>query len=444
MTKKLISALSPLTPALVVDNKTGELLTQTEWSQSVSSLLDYCQEQTQTIFSQHKDKLVEEIVGYKSNANAFARQRGYASTYKDLPRELLAKSRINELVLHKLVSEVASYVKNPNPLKQEPTFPKIINLGAVNAQMVKLELVGEELSLLWKCWDKELLFVFKLPAYILQRDIKKISLPVVKLDKKTKQPVFIFTIQEHLMLRVRGKHSAGIDLGKVEPYTLAVTNGKGNRVAHYNASSRLRQVARKQDNLRNENTHLYHKINAYKALGLDSTILESHKEFVKAATTRLTKELALQQAAEIARKVTKHSIKILHLEDLSWVSGTVGSKIGNSRWAHSQQQEAITHATLRLGITAKTVNPKNTSNLCHSCGLGVVHRARSVYCTGCKSLLDRDFNAALNIANNINHNKRFPTVNGNIGNDCSSKEQVMGLSPNSALKDVLAVARILT
>lgn len=443
-TKKRLSALPPLYPSLVVDNETGEVLSKTAYTATIKSLLEYCQSETTRLFAENEIKLTDDIAEYKSNPNAFGREHGYASSYKELPREIRVKSRINELILHKLISETASYVNSPNPHKQPPTFPPTINLGAVNAQMVMVGLIGDELTMSWKCWDKELLLVFNLPAYALQKNVEKVTLPSVKLDKDG-YPVFYFVVQEMIVLRTKSKLSAGIDLGRVVPFTMAVTNKRGDRIADYSTSPRLRQLARKQERLRAEKNHLWFKVKAYKELKLDSTILEEHQGYVRNATTRLTRELALQLAAEITRKLVKHPVSILNLEKLSWVSGTKEARVGTTRWAFSQQQAAITHAVLGKGITTKTINPKNTSQLCAKCGIKITAKNRTVWCGECKSILDRDYNAALNIANNINKNKRFPITNGSNGNDYSSPEQVVVHHvPNRAIKNNLEVVKILT
>ena len=443
LTKPLISALPPLKPEMVIDVTTGQVLTQMEYNSPVGALLTYCQSETQRIYAENTSQLLADIVSYRSNANSFGRQKGYASNVKALDKTIKAKSRINELILHKLISEAASYVKNTNEYKQPPSFPVTINLGAVNAQMAKLSLDGDELTMLWKCWDKELLFIFKLPAYILKRNLSKVSLPLVKLDKNN-FPVFLFTVQEAVSLRPASDMRAGVDLGQREPYVLAITNQKGKRVAHYKASSRLNRLTTKQNRLRSERSAIYKKIAAYDSLSLDSTVLEAHKGFVSTACTRLTKEIALQLAAELTLKLEKHPVHLLNVEDLSWVSGTKNAKIGTSRWAHSQQQEAITHAALRKGITVKTVNPKNTSQTCSKCGGTITHTSkRTVWCSECKITLDRDLNASLNIANDINKKKRFPIIHGNNGSDSSFK-QVMIVKSDSVPKKLIPITRIIT
>ncbi len=433
---KLVTALSPLKPFRVTDISAGEIISHRETSEILGLLVGYCHEQTVLLYENDSQKVLMDVLEYRSNANAFGRTYGYVSEYKSLPREVLAKSRINELVLFKLISETAAYVKNPNPRKREHSFSNAINLGSVDKQMASLSYDNEtqSLTLLFKCWNKELLIEFTIPPYILKYDIKKWSLPIIQ--KQGNEYVFLFTIQENIPTRVRGKHSAGLDLGIVEPYVLAITNEKGARVAHYSASPYLRKLSVKRERLLTEKKFLNQKIDAYTQLGLGTDALIEHKTFVSQKSTRLGKNIAQHLGSEIAQKLNKHWTNLLHIENLSWISGTKNSKIGTSRWSHNLHQEKTVHSLLRVGVITKRVSPRNSSRSCHKCGSVLTHRARSVYCSECKTLLDRDFNAAMNLAT-LKH-LNCPPTNSVTGNNCNSHEQVMEESlPNSILGQTL-------
>lgn len=438
---KLVTALSPLKPFRVTDVNTGEILNSHTTNATLGSLIDYCREQAISLYEQNEQKVLADVLDYRSNANAFGRGRGYVSGYKSLSRDILAKSRINELVLFKLISETASFAKNPNPRKQAHSFNKTINLGSVDKQMASLAYHPEEkvLTLLFKCWDKELLLEFNIPPYILKYDIKKWSLPVIR--KQGDEYVFLFTIQENIPTRPTGKHKAGLDLGIVEPYIIAVTNEKGGRVAHYTASPFVKKLSRKRDRLLSEKKFLNQKIKAYVSLGLDADTLEKHKSLVSQKSARLGKNISQHLGSEIAKKLHKHYLNTLNVENLTWVSGTKDSKIGSSRWSHSSHQEKISHALLRVGISVKKVSPRNSSRSCHKCGTTLMNRARSVYCTKCKVLLDRDYNAAMNIAT-LKH-LNCPPINNITGNNSSPTGQVMEESlPNSILGHYLLTSLV--
>jgi putative transposase len=237
------------------------------------------------------------------------------------------------------------------------------------------------------------------PIYALKRKIVKFSLPLIKRNKKTKQYEFIFSIFEKIKPRKGNKHIVGIDLGKVVPYSMVVVNRVGQRVASYETSPRLRRLSRKRKRLISQVSHISTKIENRTKRGLPSPIHQIELDRVSEKSIRLTTTIAQQTGSEIARKLAKHNSNLVKVENLSWVSGTTNSKIGSSSWSHSAQQDAIIHATRRIGYKTKKVSAKNTSQTCNKCGERIAHRKRrTVWCAGCKTALDRDFNAAMNIA----------------------------------------------
>ena len=438
---KLISAIPPLMPTNVTDLTTGEVLAPHEWVQPVQALLEYVQQETKYLYATQYEKFERDVlvVDKLGSMNSFARQRGYKSRYKtNLTSRIKAQSRVNELVLHKFASETASHILNPNPKKQPPTYSLKLNLGAVDKQMVTLTIQNNVLLMIWKVWDHELLLEFTLPSYILKRNILKISLPTVEYQKGN--IVFIFTVQELPAVRPEGTHLAGLDLGRVEPYTIAVATPSGKRVAHYTTSPRLKQLNLKRENLLAEKKHILNKIKTYDALGLNTDLLVKEKQYKANKIKAIGLSLAQQLGAEVTQKLNKHKVSILNVENLKWATG---AKYG-SRWNHSQQQSSMEHALLRSGVKTKRVNPKNSSQNCYMCGSQVVHNAkrRTVYCAICKTELDRDFNAAMNIASD---NKRYPTMNRVSGGNCSVTTQVAGRNgSNSTIADKTAIASFIT
>lgn len=439
---ELISAVAPLKPKAIWDVKTGESLSLSALEVDLEALCSFVQTETLRVFEGQTEKVIEDAAELKGSANSYGRQLGYASSYGDLPREVLAKSRINELFLYKLMSEVASYSKNTNPKKQRPTFPKMINLGAVDKQMASLSKVGNVLTLKFKCWSREYLIDFIIPAYVLNRDIIKVSLPLIRHTNKGYE--FIFTVKELIPTLPDGRLKAGVDLGRVEPYTLAVINDKGNRVAHYTTSGRIKELNRKRENILAHKRNIYAKIDHYGELGLSTDVLMTEKQRLGNKARILGNVVAQNLGAEITHKLAKHSLNILNVENLSWVQG---SQYG-SKWNHSRQQETITHSLARTGVKVKKVSPKYSSQLCHGCGSQLTHLKRTVRCAECQTSFDRDFNAALNIASERHLNKRYPSLVSNrlVGDNCSPVGQVIDRSGHSSVskKIIPTIIRILT
>lgn len=423
--KKLASALPLLAPTNIYDLLTGEEIALPVLQQKIKNLTNYCYEEAVSYYNNNEPHLLAVLEGrQKIVAPAeFARQNNI-KIRKNLPPEVKAQSRVEKLVQHKIISETSSYILNPNPKKQKHNFNPTINLGAVDKQMASISLNNNELTLLWKCWDKEYLIVFTIPSYVMKRNIIKFSLPVVSVKG------FLFIVYEKPAERLKGTHKAGVDLGRKIPYTMAVTNSNGKRVAHYVTSRNLTRANTKRELLLVQKKHLNTKITHYNNLGLPTEKLVKENDLIRNKIARMGLSVAAQMGAEITTKLVKHNLNTLHVEDLRWVQG---SKYG-SKWNHSKQQESITHSLKRAGINTKLVNPKNTSQECYKCGTKIVHnsKTRTVWCIDCKTKLDRDFNAAMNIANKT----FYPASKSETGGNCSSIiEQVTeSLIPEQLIK----------
>jgi hypothetical protein len=275
---EFFSSLSPLIPMSVINTITGEYVSLNVLSEKAASLIDTVVTETERLFEKHETSLYETLSDYTGTpvAAEFARQKGYKTSFvATLPRNILVKARLEKLVQYKLISETASYVLNPTPNKKPPSINRTINLGAVDKQMASISLDGAELNLLWKCWDTEYYITFQLPVYLLARSIVKITLPLVRINAKTNKIEFIFSSVEKAKPRKGYKHNVGIDLGKVIPYSMAVVNGHGLRVASYESSSRLTKLARKRERLLNETRKIKAKIANRAKRGLDSPIHET-------------------------------------------------------------------------------------------------------------------------------------------------------------------------
>jgi transposase len=301
--------------------------------------------------------------------------------------------------------------------------------------MATISLDGPELNLIWKCWDAEYYITFQLPSYVLARDIVKITLPLVRVNARTQRLEFIFTSVEKAKPRKGHKHSIGIDLGKIIPYSMAVANQNGSRVASYESSPRLTRLSRKRERLLTETENIKSKIKNRATRGLVSPSQELELERTTSKSTRLTKTISQQTGSEIARRLAKHNSNLIKVENLTWVSGSKNAKIGHSRWSHSQQQEAITHATKRIGYKTKKVSPRNTSQSCHGCKNTITHRkGRTVWCAGCRTTLDRDFNAAMNIAKQL----IFP-VSKKLNGDTTGNSGVTSSGSKEVLQEHLSL-----
>lgn len=419
----ITSSLSKLQPRATFDVRSGQQVSAAEVSRAVGELTDYVTAETQRLFTVHTEQLYVDISNADriGSANSFARQRGYVSDYKNLPREVKAKSRVNELVLAKLIAETASWVNNPNPLKKGPGFSEKINLGAVDKQMASLshdESAGV-LTLRWKVWDRELLLEFDIPEYVTKRNIRKWCLPSVKL--KDGEAFFYFAVQEDPAQRTtRPTEVAGIDLGRTKAFHAGVVNKHGQRIADYKPSGRVTALNRKRENLLVEKKHIQAKVQHYRKLGIleDTQVLLCEEAKRKAnKASRLAREVGWQAAADITRKLEKHNLNLVAVEQLNWVTGP---KHGG-RWTHSVHQSAIKHSLIRKGIRTSKRNAAGTSRSCWKCGTKLKKSSgRTAWCTSCKEEFDRDFNAALRLASKMK-NTIGSARHSRSGRNCSTE-----------------------
>ena len=400
----LRSSSSALTPNRVYNVTTGEELSQVHLQTSLTHLVELVQNQAQDLLVNHWDTLLEDCKEYKRQSpEFFVRTKPYDPPTGKYPRELKAKSRVQRLVRYNLITTALGYVRNPNPKKQAPTVGKVLNLGATDNHLATLTVKGDTLTLVFNCWDTKYLLEFTLPTYVLQRSITKWCLPTI--CNHHGSFVFRFPYEEAIPTPKHSTLLAGVDLGRVEPFTLAVLSPtKSGPVAQYTSTARLRGLNQKRERLLTERKHLGTKIKAYQHLGLDTGVLEWESAYKSNKVTRLGETIAHHVGNEIAKKLAKHKVAILNVEDLRWVTG---SKYGG-RWNHSKQQAAVEHSLLRVGTHTKRVNPKNTSQTCAGCGAPIVHDplTRTVWCASCRARLDRDMNAAINIARTRNKNAR--------------------------------------
>lgn len=390
--KPVTSSLSRLIPAQVVNTRTGELLSWDEFKEeSLTALLEWVYEETSRLYSDDQNGVHEAARGLKFNAAEYARRAGFVADCMSLSREVKAKSRLSRLVGYALMSETAAYERNPNPRKQPHAFSHTINLGAVDNQMAHLERDENLLILTWKCWTGEYELTFLIPHYAQSRNVTKWSLPLVS------SRGFIFTMQES-PTQTQGNKTAGVDLGRVEPFTLAILSSKDRLEAEYRARPQVRATNAKRERILQEVTLTRAKASAYTSLSLDEAHLREQVRLKKNKASRIASALSGQIAADIVTKTTRHDVSILHIENLKWAAG---AKYG-SKWAHGATGEKIEHTAARAGVRVKRVSARNTSQMCHTCRAPITHQTatRTVRCSDCKSRLDRDVNAAMNIAKN--------------------------------------------
>lgn len=392
-----MSAVPPLYPIQIIDASSGEIVDNEEFHYQLSKLSNYVLEESTRLWEYHKNSLCQTLSTINSKSPGEAgRLAGIHTNVQILPREIKAKSRIERLIRYQVITNARSYYGNTSLVKREPSFSPLVHLAAVDTQMASINLENSLLNLTFKCWSREFIVIFRLPDYLLKRNIRKISLPTIK--QSGQDLAFLFTAEEITQSFIsESDYIAGIDLGRKEPYTLVIVHEKTRkRVAQYTASKRLRILANKRDRINEELGFLQSKSHAYRKLGIDNSSLENERNLTRAKRQRINNKITWLIASEINSHILEHKPRLVSMEDLTWTN----PKFGMSRWTHSKDQTAIIHKLTRSGFLTKKVNPKNTSQNCSKCGEKITHLPgrRLVVCKKCVLTIDRDINAAINIA----------------------------------------------
>ena len=222
----------------------------------------------------------------------------------------------------------------------------------------------------------------------------KVTLPLVKIENN--QPVFIFTVAtDNPVIQFSGDYVIGMDVGINNYATIVVRNTKTGEITYKTTLSQrvhslwnsVRASEKQVKQLRKKAKPILYDRPARRA-ALEEAQL--HRE----AASRKKRELAIIAAQEIAYLSHFFDNAVVAVEDLSWVKNTMQ----NGRWNRGALVEWLTHYVSQNGGWVLAVNAANTSQVCHKCGSKVTHPEHKVSdCPKCGAM-DRDVNAAANIA----------------------------------------------
>lgn len=270
-----------------------------------------------------------------------------------------------------------------------------INLGAVNKQYAAIEnnpfATGEiVLKMVIRGQWYRLIFNFDNSRF---RE-GKVTLPLIKIENR--QPVFIFTVvTDNPVVQFSGDYVLGVDVGINDYATVVVRNTKTGQVVHETTLSQrvhslwnsVRASERQVKQLRKKAKSLLYDRQA-RMSALDEAQL--HRE----AVSRKKRELAILAAQEIADLSHQWGNAVVAVEDLSWVTNTMQ----NGRWNRGELVKWLTHYVSQNGGWVVAANSANTSQLCHTCSARVAHPTHKVSVCPAHGVMDRDVNAATNIA----------------------------------------------
>lgn len=270
-----------------------------------------------------------------------------------------------------------------------------INLGAVDKQYAVIEnnpFIDGEIVLKMVIQGKWHRLIFRFDNTRFPKG--KVTLPLIKIQDN--QPVFIFTVvTDNPVVQFSGDYTIGVDVGINNYATVVVRSSSTGQVVYESTlSQRVHSLwnsvcasERQVKQLREKATKILYDRQG-KMVALDEAQL--HRE----AASRKKRELAIMAAQEIAYLSHQFNNAVVAMEDLSWISNTMQ----NGRWNRGVLVQWLTHYVSQNGGWVVAVNAANTSQVCYRCGSGVTHPEHQVSLCPKHGAMDRDVNAAANIA----------------------------------------------
>ena len=324
------------------------------------------------------------------------------------------RSRKEALIQHRVVTEYRSWQERIAAVNGEsskyvsqgwkrtmnaapPSYGEdYINLGAVNKQYAAIEnnpFADGEINLKLVIQGKwyRLIFPFDNKRFT----EGKVTLPLIKIEEG--KPVFIFSVAtDNPVTQFSSEYTIGVDVGINDYATVAVRNSTTGEITHRTTLSQrvhslwnsvrasekqVRQLREKADSL-----SLYDRQAIMAAL--------DEAQFHRAAASRKKRELVILAAQEIAYLSHFFDNAVVAIEDLSWITNTMQ----NGRWNRGAFVQWLTHYVSQNGGWVVSVSAANTSQVCHTCGSEVAHPEHKVSVCAKHGIMDRDVNAAANIA----------------------------------------------
>ena len=323
------------------------------------------------------------------------------------------RSRKEMLVQHRVVTEFRSWQERDKAANGEspkyvsqgwkrtvdasaPGYGEdYVNLGAVNKQYAAIEndpFADGEIVLklvIQGAWHR-LIFGFDNKRFTEGR----VTLPVIK--DEGGQPVFIFTVvTDNPVVQFSGDYTIGVDVGINNYATVVVRSTETGRIVHETTlSQRVHSLW---------NSVLASEVQV-RSLRRKAALLLCDRQarmaaldearFHREAASRKKRELAILAAQEIADLSHAWGNSVVAVEDLSWVRNTMQ----NGRWNRGALIQWLTHYASQNGGWVVAVNPFNTSQQCYKCGAKVTHPTHKDSVCPEHGTMDRDVNAAVNIA----------------------------------------------
>ena len=332
-------------------------------------------------------KLVEEKISGKSRKERLFRHR-VVTEYRAWEERIKAANDESA----KYVSQGWKRTVNASP----PSYGgDTINLGGVDNQYAVIEndpFADGEIILKMVIRGNWYRLIFKFDNTRFTEG--NVTLPLIKIEDS--QPVFIFSVViDNPVVQFSGDYIVGVDVGINNYATVAVINSITGQIVYSTTLSQrvhslwnsIRASEKQVKQLREKAEPILYDRQG-KMAALDEVQLH------RTAASRKKRELARVAAQEIAYLSHFFDNAVVAVEDLSWVRNTMQ----NGRWNRGELVKWLSHYVEQNGGWVVSVNAAGTSQVCHLCGEDVYHPKRKLSICPEHGEMDRDVNAAANIA----------------------------------------------
>ena len=279
-----------------------------------------------------------------------------------------------------------------------PTYGEgdFINLGAVDSRYAAIEnnpFTDGEIVLKMVIHGQWYRLIFSFDNKRFSKG--KVTLPLIKIEDN--QPVFIFSVvTDNPVVQFSSNYTIGVDVGINDYATVVVRNSTTGKITYQTTLSRrvhslwnsVRASERQVKQLREKADSL----SPYERQAIMAALDEA--QLHRKAASRKKRELAILAAQEIAYLSHFFGNAVVAVEDLSWITNTMQ----NGRWNRGAFVQWLTHYVGQNGGWVVTVSAFNTSQVCHVCDGEVTHPEHKVSKCPKHGVMDRDVNAAANIA----------------------------------------------
>ena len=222
----------------------------------------------------------------------------------------------------------------------------------------------------------------------------KVALPLIKVEGG--RPVFIFTVvTDNPVVQFSGDYTIGVDVGINNYATVVVREVEAGRIVYETTlSQRVHSLWNSVRASQRQVSYLKKKSDRLLLYRQERMAALDEAQFHREAASRKQRELAILAAQEIAGLSHAWGNAVVAVEDLGWIANTMQ----NGRWNRGALLQWLTHYVSQNGGWVVAVNPANTSQLCYKCGARVSHPTHDVSACPEHGAMDRDVNAAANIA----------------------------------------------